>query len=207
MQKIILLVGDSGSGKDFVLSVANQYDNIEVIKRYISRDARVGEDPSISSIFSVPIEDIKQMDYSYEGAEAGRYYGIRKKDLTQALENGKSPIVVCPNYNNLLQMNKDFPQMVVPYFIYRGYDDSELEQWKESLTKRGSSTSEIEAREKTRDKYFRELYVEHFNDYSSNIILNVYGLTTEDDIKLQLEGLCLKNDIDIGSIKEKSRKK
>lgn len=42
MQKIILLVGDSGSGKDFVLSVANQYDNIEVIKRFISRDARVG---------------------------------------------------------------------------------------------------------------------------------------------------------------------
>lgn len=51
MQKIILLVGDSGSGKDFVLSVANQYDNIEVIKRFISRDARVGEKPSISSVF------------------------------------------------------------------------------------------------------------------------------------------------------------
>lgn len=116
-------------------------------------------------------------------------------------------MVVCPNYNNLLQMNKDFPQKVVPYFIYRGYDDSKLEQWKESLIKRGSSPKEIEAREKTSDKYFRELYIEHFNDYSSNVILNLYGLTIEDDIKQQLEELCQKNDIDIGSVKESTRKK
>lgn len=67
MNKIILLVGDSGSGKDFVLSVANEYDNIEIIKRLISRDPRRNEDTSISSIFSVPIDDIKKTDYYYEG--------------------------------------------------------------------------------------------------------------------------------------------
>ncbi len=60
MNKIILLVGDSGSGKDFVLSVANEYDNIEIIKRLISSDPRRNEDTSISSIFSVPIDDIKK---------------------------------------------------------------------------------------------------------------------------------------------------
>lgn len=60
MNKIILLVGDSGSGKDFVLSIANEYENVEVIPRLISRDPRSGEDGSISSIFSVPIDDIKK---------------------------------------------------------------------------------------------------------------------------------------------------
>lgn len=197
MNKIILLVGDSGSGKDFVLSVANAYDKIEVIKRLISRNPRNGEDNSISAIFSVPIDDIKKTDYYYEGAEHGRWYGIEKARFDSVLASGKSPMVICPNYENYLQMLRDYPKRVVPFFIYRGYEDSELDNWRESLIARGSSLAEIEAREKTRDKYFRELYINHFEDYSSNVILNIYGLTTEEDIRLQIEGLCQKNDIDI----------
>ncbi len=113
-------------------------------------------------------------------------------------------MVVCPNYKNYLQILKDYPECVVIFFIYRGYDDSELDSWKESLINRGSSLSEIETREKTRDKYFKELYINHFEDYSSNVILNIYGLTTKEDIRLQIEGLCEKNDIDIDFI-EKSK--
>lgn len=199
MQKIILLVGDSGSGKDFILSVANKYDDLSVVKRYISREPREKEEPSISSIFSTPIEDIQKMDYFYEGAEAGSWYGIRKEDIDNELDNGKSPIVVCPNYENLIQMCEDYPERVVPYFVYRGYDDSELEKWQASLLARGSSLEEIENRQNTRDKYFKELYVEHFEYYSSNVILNLYGITTESDIMMQLEGLCKKNDITISS--------
>lgn len=198
MQKIILLVGDSGSGKDFILSIAKKYSNVEVIKRYISREPRTGEDDSISAIFSVNIAEIKKMDYYYEGAEVGRWYGIQKSDLVAALKRGKTPIVVCPNYENFLQILADFPELVVNYFIYRGYDDSELDSWRQSLLDRGSSLEEIEAREEKRDKYFKELYIEHFLEYSSNVILNIYGLTTEEDICLQLEGLAEKNDIDLG---------
>lgn len=197
MKKIILLVGDSGSGKDFVLSAINEYDSIQVVKRFISRDPRDKEENSISSYFSVPIDEIKKLEYYYEGAENGRWYGIRKADLDAVLASGKSPIVVCPNYENLLQMLKDYSGNVVPYFIYRGYNDDELEQWRTSLEARGSSQAEIEAREKTRDKYFKELYIEHFNEYSSNVILNLYDVTTKEDIKLQFEGLCKKNDVDI----------
>ncbi len=205
MNKIILLVGDSGSGKDFVLSVANEYESIEVVKRYISRNPRNGEENSISSIFSTPIDEIKKLDYYYEGAENGRWYGIRKTDLDKVLTIGKSPIVVCPNYQNMLKMLEDYQGNVVPYFIYRGYADEELEKWRESLVSRGSSLEEIDAREQKRDKYFRELYVNH-EEYSSNVILNLYDLTTREDIRLQLEGLCEKNDIDIDFI-EKSRKR
>lgn len=200
MNKIILLVGDSGSGKDFVLSAINGYDSIQVVKRFISRDARNGEEGSISSFFSVPIEDIQKLDYYYEGAESGKWYGICKAPLDSALNSGKSPIVVCPNYQNYLQMLQDYPDRVVSYFVYRGYDDSELEMWRDSLIARGSSLTEIEAREKVRDKYFRELYIEHYYEYSSNVILNIYGLTTLEDIRLQFEGLCEKNDIDIDFI-------
>lgn len=207
MQKIILLVGDSGSGKDYILSVADKYNDISVVKRFISREPREGEEPSISSFFSVDIEDIKKMDYFYEGAEAGRWYGIRKEDLNMELDQGKSPIVVCPNYNNLLQMCEDFPGRVVPYFVYRGYDDSELTQWEQSLIDRGSSVEEIEARKNTRDKYFKELFIEHYDCYSSNVILNLYGITTEEEIMMQFEGLCTKNDIAIEPIKTSSTRK
>ncbi len=196
MQKIILIVGDSGSGKDFVMNIANMYPGIEVVKRYISRDSRNGEE-SFSSVFSVPIEVIKGLDYYYEGAEAGRYYGIKKSDLEDVLNNGMSPMVVCPNYKNYLELCRDFPELVVPIFVYRGYEDSELEAWRQSLRDRGSSQEEIDKREKKRDKYFRELYVEHTDEYASNVILNLYGLTTPEDIMIQIEGLCEKNDIDI----------
>lgn len=204
MNKIILLVGDSGSGKDFVLSIANLYNDIEVIKRLVSRDPRNSENNSISALFSVPIDDIKKTDYYYEGAEKGRWYGIEKARFDSVLARGKSPMVICPNYENYLQILSDYPEQVVVFFIYRGYDDSELENWRISLVARGSSLTEIEAREKTRDKYFRELYINHFEEYSSNVILNIYGLTTEEDIRLQIEGLCVKNDIDIDLI-EKSK--
>lgn len=40
MNKIILLIGDSGSGKDHFLDIINEYDSVEVVKRYISRAAR-----------------------------------------------------------------------------------------------------------------------------------------------------------------------
>lgn len=206
MQKIILIVGDSGSGKDFVMNIANMYPGISVVKRYISRDSREGE-ASFSSIFSVPIEEIQSLDYYYEGAEQGRYYGIKKSDLEEVLNNGMSPMVVCPNYKNYLQICRDFPAKVVPIFIYRGYDDSELDNWRQSLVDRGSSQEEIEKREKKRDKYFRELYVEHTDLYASNVILNLYGLTTPEDIMLQIEGLCEKNDIDIFSKEKESKRK
>lgn len=35
MNKIIL-IGDSGSGKDYFLDIINEYDSVEVVKRYIS---------------------------------------------------------------------------------------------------------------------------------------------------------------------------
>lgn len=204
MKKIILLVGDSGSGKDFVLSAVNEYDSIQVVKRYISRDPRIGEENSISSIFSTPIDEIKKLDYYYEGAENGRWYGIRKADLDAVLKIGKSPIVVCPNYDNMLQMLQDYSGNVVSYFVYRGYGDAELDKWKESLIARGSSLKEIDARENKRDKYFKELYINH-EEYSSNVILNLYNVTTKEEIRLQFEGLCQKNDIDIDYI-EKAKK-
>lgn len=197
MNKIILLVGDSGSGKDFILSTIQDYDSIEVVKRFISREPRDKEQDSISSIFSVPIEEIQKLDYYYEGVEKGNWYGISKEDLDVVLEIGKSPIVVCPNYENFMQMFKDYSGNVVPYFIYRGYDSTELEKWKNSLLERGSSLKEIENREDKRDKYFKELYLNNFNIYSSNVILNLYDITTKDDIKMQIEGLCKKNDIDL----------
>lgn len=198
MNKIILLVGDSGSGKDFVLETSNEYEDIEAVKRYISRMPRENEDnTSISSIFNTPISEIKKMDYYYEGVENGNWYGIIKKDLDIVLGKGKSPMVICPNYENFLQMNQDYNGNVVPFFIYRGYDSENIEKWRESLLARGSSLNEINAREDKINKYYKELYVNHFIEYSSNVILNLHGVTTKEDIKLQIEGLCSKNDIDI----------
>lgn len=205
MNKIILLIGDSGSGKDHFLEIVNEYDSVEVVKRYISRAARTSEKNSISSIFNTSIDEIKKLDYFYEGVEKGNWYAICSSDLDRVLNSGKSPIVVCPNYENYLQMLNDYNGQVVPFFIYRGYSDDEIEKWRSSLIARGSSLHEIEEREKKRDFYFKNLYLEHY-ELGENVILNLYDITTKEDLRLQFEGLCQKNDIDIEFL-EKSQNK
>ncbi len=205
MNKIILLIGDSGSGKDYFLDIINEYDSVEVVKRYISRAARTSEKNSISSIFNTSIDEIKKLDYFYEGVEKGNWYAICRSDLDRVLNSGKSPIVVCPNYENYLQMLNDYNGQVVPFFIYRGYSDDEIEKWRSSLIARGSSLHEIEEREKKRDFYFKNLYLEHY-ELGENVILNLYDITTKEDLRLQFEGLCQKNDIDIEFL-EKSQNK
>lgn len=197
MQKIIVLIGDTGSGKDYFLDIVKDYEEIEIVKRSISRDARELESPSISSIFSCSIDEIKKMDYYYEGAQDGCFYGINKESLLKSLASGKSPIVVLPNYNICMQLEHDFPDLIVPIFIYRGISDDEVNMWEESLRNRGSSEDEIAKRKDKRSKYFLELYVKYTDYYASNVILNLFGLTTKEDLMLQFEGLCLKNDIDL----------
>ena len=205
MNKIILLIGDSGSGKDYFLDIINEYDSVEVVKKYISRAARTSEKNSISSIFNTSIDEIKKLDYFYEGVEKGNWYAICSSDLDRVLNSGKSPIVVCPNYENYLQMLNDYNGQVVPFFIYRGYSDDEIEKWRSSLIARGSSLHEIEEREKKRDFYFKNLYLEHY-ELGENVILNLYDITTKEDLRLQFEGLCQKNGIDIEFL-EKSKNK
>lgn len=59
MQKIIVLIGDTGSGKDYFLSLVDRYDEIFVVQRHISRSPREGEEPSLSSIFSCSVDEVK----------------------------------------------------------------------------------------------------------------------------------------------------
>lgn len=102
-------------------------------------------------------------------------------------------------------MLNDYNGQVVPFFIYRGYSDDEIEKWRSSLISCGSSLHEIEEREKKRDFYFKNLYLEHY-ELGENVILNLYDITTKEDLRLQFEGLCQKNGIDIEFL-EKSQNK
>lgn len=204
MNKIIILVADTGSGKDFVLSQIQKYDGIEIVKRYTNRSPRLGEEENtLSTIFNTPVSDIKKLTYNYEGVEEGNFYGVSADDLYDTLKRGKSPVIIFPNYDSYVRMCMDFDNLVVPIFIYRGIEETYLEAWRESLIKRGSSEEEIEKRESKRSFYFEELYVKHTCEFSENVILNLFGLTTPEDICMQFTGLALKNDIDLYSPKRK----
>ena len=159
----------------------------------------------------------KKFKYNYEGVEEGNFYGVSADDLTAALKRGKSPVIIFPNYDSYVRMCMDFDNLVVPIFIYRGIEETYLEAWRESLIKRGSSEEgiykkyglfaykeeEIEKRESKRSFYFEELYVKHTCEFSENVILNLFGLTTPEDICMQFTGITLKNDIDLYSPKRK----
>lgn len=201
MPKIMILIGDSGSGKDFFFDCIKEYDGIEIVKRSTNRSPRQNEDAlSLSSIFDVPVEDIKKMTFYYEGVTSGNYYGINSQDLTESLLRGKSPIFVFCNYDGFLAISRTyafFGVEVVPFFIYRDINEAE---WEQSLLARGSDIEEIDDRRNKRREYLGTIFSEHISSpIGANVILNVSGLTTADDIRAQFEGLCKKNDIDIGS--------
>ena len=200
MQKIIILMGDSGSGKDFVLECIKDYEGIEIIKRSTNRSQRQNEDTSLSSIFDVPVEDIKKMAFHYEGVTPGNYYGVNSQDVTEALLSGRSPIFIFCDYVNFLIISNTyacFGVEVVPIFIYRDINDVD---WEQSLLDRGSNQSEVDDRKSKRTVYLGKLYSEHIaSSVGENVILNVDGLTTRDDIRKQFEAICKKNSIDISS--------
>ncbi|MEX2684243.1 MAG: phosphonate metabolism protein/1,5-bisphosphokinase (PRPP-forming) PhnN [Candidatus Sigynarchaeota archaeon] len=94
---MFLLVGNSGSGKDSILTWAKEHwkcpeKELIVAQRYITRP----ESPETEKFVSVSTEEFEKMDkngdFSLKWISYGMYYGV-KNDIIEELEKGNLVIV------------------------------------------------------------------------------------------------------------------
>ncbi len=145
---IIIIVGETGSGKSFISrELLSRYPNIEIITKYTTRKSRSDEKNVLDVKGDVSFEDINHMEYQYVNRLNQEHYAFKKKEIDDSLANGKIPCIDLSSEEAYLQIVKDYPNKVlllkvVPYldedsmretFERQGRDSREFNQRKDAL--------------------------------------------------------------------------
>lgn len=145
---IIVIVGETGSGKSFISrNLLTRYPNIEIITKYTTRKSRSDEDNVLDVQGDVYINDINQMNYHYINPLNQEHYAFKKKEIDDSLSKGKIPCIDLSSEEAYLQIVEDYPNKVlllkvVPYldeesmketFERQGRDSYEFNQRKDAL--------------------------------------------------------------------------
>ena len=146
---IIVIVGETGSGKSFISrEILTKYPNIEIITKYTTRKSRADETNVLDIKGDVSFNDICQMNYRYINRLNLEHYAFKKVDIDNSLVKGKIPCIDLSNEESYLQICRDYPNKVlllkvVPYldedsmketFEKQGRDSNEFSQRKDALT-------------------------------------------------------------------------
>ncbi len=146
---IIVIVGETGSGKSFISrKILTKYPNIEIITKYTTRKSRRDEENVLDVQGNVSIADINQMNYHYTNRLNQEHYAFKKKEIDDSLSKGKIPCIDLSSEEAYLQIINDYPNKVlllkvVPYldedsmketFERQGRDSQEFNQRKDVLT-------------------------------------------------------------------------
>ena len=92
---IIVVVGETGSGKSFILrELLPNYPNIENITKYTTRKPRIDEYKVLDVKGDVPLEEIEQMEYNYTNPLNNEHYGFKKKKLILLCKKVKSLVLI-----------------------------------------------------------------------------------------------------------------
>ena len=146
---IIIIVGETGSGKSFISrEILTRYPNIEIITKYTTRKSRVDEKNVLDVKGNMSLEEISHMDYQYINPFNQEYYAFKKEEIESSLAKGKIPCLDLSSEEAYRQIFDDFPKKVlllkvVPYldedsmkesFERQGRDSNEFTQRKAALT-------------------------------------------------------------------------
>lgn len=200
MNKLIVVVGDSGSGKSHLARLsANRHKDIKIIKKYSDREIRPSEMGGVPEIQpGCSTEQVKNLEYSYVGAEE-KNYGFSKKEIDKVLEDGYNPILIAPNKNILTRLCKDYKDKICPIYIQRAMSDEDFV--KELGSER--SKEQIEARISTRWK-MDDFWRERKNLFGYRYIIN--GLFMNDELLENWFELILReNDVNIETFNTKAK--
>ncbi len=145
---IIVIVGETGSGKSFVSrELISRYPNIEIITKYTTRKSRTDERNVKDVKGDVSLEEINRMNYQYINRLNQEHYAFKKEEIDSTLARGKIPCIDLSNEDSYLQIVNDYPNRVlllkvVPYldeesmkksFERQGRDEKEFRERKEAL--------------------------------------------------------------------------
>lgn len=181
MAKLIMLAGNSGVGKTYIIQHFPCLTNdIAVVSKKTTRKPRDYEpkDRTVELIFSTPEEEILSMDYHYQYRDD--FYGFNKKDITDVLTRGTSAILVVRRIDCMRKLKLQFPDTLS---ILVKADESRVV--KAELERFGIKKPEIDQR--LNKKYEMELEQEYdenmdvfnwivYNYYDNKFLLEIRDL-------------------------------
>lgn len=195
MNKLIILNGDSGCGKTHLIRLLMNFykDDIFAIKKYSDREARKGEENAIEIKPECATSDIESMDYVYVGRN-DKEYGFSQKDIDNAFEQGKSPIVIVDDEELLIRLCREYKGRVCPIYMQR---DVTVLDFMEELRKDGRSEKQIRERLEGRHKS-QALWRRRANLFGYRYIINGPFMNNE-KLLGWFQLIAKENDIDIDS--------
>ena len=177
MNKLIILVGDTGSGKSHLVNLVsdNYRDDFDVIKKYTNRQKRAGEENAIEIKSGCSEEELQGFEYSYIG-KCNKIYVFSKSQIDTALQMRKNPIVIVANEEMLLRLCNDYRNRACPIYLQRDTIDADFIR---ELKKEGRTDEQINERLAGRHEIL-DLYIKHKKLFGDNFIRdkNAEGINT-----------------------------
>ena len=124
MQRLIVLVGSPGSGKDLLIQAVNKLgaQHAEVIPKHTSRER--WQDDGEELIFADDKNyDLKACDVQY--SNYGDRYGISSSLIWSSLSKGVFPVVVVSNIDAINQLRDKFGDLIVLVYVHSEKDVDE----------------------------------------------------------------------------------
>jgi len=193
MNRLIIICGNSGSGKSTLIrEFASKYENVEIIKKYTTREIRSDESnvPEVQAGCSK--EFMKQFEYSYK--LLGNIYGFSKLEIDNCLSSNKNPIIIIGNAEMFDVLLKEYGKIAMPIFIIR---ESSISELMKNFEQQKRSDKEIETRLQNINIATTDVFNPRIECFEQRIILNSIGLPKK-GLDKQFKFICDKFDVDLG---------
>lgn len=161
--KIFVIAGSPGSGKDILIRGANRLGCLQIPK-YTDRERNF--DDGTEMIFKEdPRYNLQNCKVQYESY--GTNYGIDILPIWQNLiMTDKNQILVCSKMDALQQLKRIFGEAIVPIYVH---SDMNAEEYGKMQLQNGIPTDYTENRMNEYDEAY-ENYAEHFNEYDKTLV-------------------------------------
>lgn len=155
--KIFIIAGNAGSGKDFIIKAANRVGCVQVPKH--TTRFRNPDDGSEMICKNDKDFDLDRCDIQY--TRYGTIYGIDTNDIWKNLICGNShQVIVCSDIDTIKALKAKFGESVVTLYVH---SDITREEFSEQESRQNSSRDYIQAR-------VSRFYVAH-DEHTNNIEL------------------------------------
>jgi guanylate kinase len=167
MQRLVIIGGASGAGKSYLVEQAELLvPSLLVIKKLTTRPARPDEPSPVDLIVDRSSENVDACDFVYEYDKHS--YGVRRRDIDEALECGRSPLLIVRNGRTVEELLRIYPDALVLY-MQTAISGRDLKKKLEQLGRKDSGLGKrVKRSRQDLDQYV--LYMDLYNA----VLINVF---------------------------------